>query len=170
MSLILRMLKPNTVETIPVMGRPGSLPMHLGDRSGEVRKIGASMDQTDVTRKLVELNHRIGAAEITQDRDFMRTVLADDLRFRRAGGTIIDKARYLTDLTNKENTTVQNDSEDIEVSVAEETAVVSLVVHAEGTRGDKPMKGNYRNVRVFRKDPDGWKLTIWVNTEIGGAN
>jgi hypothetical protein len=60
-------------------------------------------------------------------------------------------------------------SEDVQASVYENTAAVSLRVRAKGTRGGTPFQGAFRNIWVFMKQPDspdGWQCHMWFNARI----
>src|SRR5262245_24701218 len=116
------------------------------------------MEQEAAVAELTKINHAIATAEKDKDASVLQKILADDLRFRRANGTIVDKEQFLKDLTNTEYLEIEG----IEVSLAGSTAVVSLIVHLSENRD----KDSYRNIRVFRKQAETWELTMWVNTPI----
>jgi hypothetical protein len=126
----------------------------------------APTNNQDDRRELQELNVKIGEAEKGRDADFLRTVLADDLYFRRASGVVVDRATYLVDLAKPENTYEYLVSEDVAVTVYESTAVASLRVRAKGTKDNTPFEGVYRNTRLFLKQPEGWRCAVWFNTRI----
>jgi hypothetical protein len=91
--------------------------------------------------------------------------VADDLSFRRANGAIVDKAAYLAGIQDPDNTYEYLHSEDVQASVYETTAVVSLRVRAKGMRGGAPFEGTFRNIRVFLRQP-AWQCTMWFNVRI----
>jgi hypothetical protein len=66
---------------------------------------------------------------------YLEQVLADDLRFRRASGIIVNKKEYLEDLQNRENTYEYLVSEDVKPIVYEGVALLALRVRANGTLG-----------------------------------
>lgn len=118
---------------------------------------------------LIELNSRFGTAERSRDDKFMREILFDGLVFRRANGKVTDKATYLADLVNSENTYDRLTVDDIQAHLFEDLAVVTLCVDAAGMREKKSFSGRYRNVRIFVKDnttPHGWSCHMWFNTKI----
>jgi hypothetical protein len=128
-----------------------------------------SDEQASDKSALVDLNVRIAEAEKGRDAAFLRTVLSDSLRFRRANGTIVERPTFLDDLLNPTNTFERLDIEDVEVSIFEGVAIVTLIVRAKGTREGKPFEGVFRNLRTFLKEPDqrpSWKLHFWYNVRV----
>jgi len=120
---------------------------------------------------LIDVNIKIGEAEKQRDAVYLSTKLADNLRFRRANGTIVDKETYLADLQDLNNTYEYLYSEDVQATVYENTAVVSLRVRAKGTRGGTPFEGIFRNIRLFLNQPDKdknpvWQCYMWFNARI----
>lgn len=118
---------------------------------------------------LIELNIKIGEAEERRDEAFLAGILADDLKFRRANGAVVDKAAYLAALREPANTYEYVRCEDVEAHVYENTAVVALKVRAKGARGGMPFEGTFRNIRVFLKQPGGqpdWRCYMWFNERI----
>jgi len=122
--------------------------------------------------ELISLNERIGEAERTGDAEFLKSVLSDNLRFRRANGTIVDKAIYLDDLTKPGNITDELRSTDIVPTVYEDLAVVVLLVAVKGMRCGNKLDGVFRNIRIFLDEPDKrprWQLHSWFNVRVLGA-
>jgi len=116
--------------------------------------------------ELVELNRAFATAELAPDAGFFRRYLADDLQFRRAGGTVVDKTAFLKDLGAPGNTTERLDPGDIEVLLfKEDLALCSMVVRFKGVRGGKPVDGVFRNTRVFTRIDQVWKCALWFNTK-----
>lgn len=115
--------------------------------------------------ELTQLNIGIGEAERQQNINTLGQILADDLIFRRASGIVIDKATYLEDLKNPENTYNYLCSEviDIKLSESQDTAIVTLHVRAKGKRNSNPFEGVYRNIRFLRKEGQDWKCYAWFN-------
>src|SRR5437762_3589389 len=66
---------------------------------------------------------------------FFTGVLRDDLCFRRANGTVVDKATFLTGLSNPGNTNEILAGDVRQVSVAGDWAIVEVMVRLKGTRG-----------------------------------
>ena len=123
-------------------------------------------DETDEICRLIGLNVLIGEAELNRDENFLRDVLADELVFRRANGSIVTKDEYLAELKIPENTYEYLHSENIKAQVKDENALVSLVVRAKGKRGEKEFEGKFRNLRVFVRKDKNWQCVIWHNTRL----
>lgn len=138
-------------------------------------------DVNEAEAKLTQLNIAIGEAEKRHNEEdvaFLKRVLSDDLRFRRAKGPIVTKREYLWDLIQPENTFEELVSDDVRVTLYEDTAVVSLLVSARFKRPDaegnlKEKQGVFRNTRIFLRqeieegqDREEWQCAFWFNSEI----
>ena len=123
-------------------------------------------DETDEICRLIGLNVLIGEAELNRDENFLRDVLADELVFRRANGSIVTKDEYLAELKKPENTYEFLTAENIKAQVKDENALVSLVVRAKGKRGEKEFEGKFQNLRVFVSKDKNWQCMIWHNTRL----
>lgn len=100
---------------------------------------------------------------------FFADLLDQTLRFRRASGAIATRDEFLIDLVNPGN---RRDSiepvGDIACDVYENTAVVSVLLRVEGRNGDTPVRGLFRNIRIFHRDGSErpWKLKVWFNDRV----
>jgi hypothetical protein len=122
--------------------------------------------------ELISLNERIGEAERMTDADFLKSILSDNLRFRRANGTIVDKAIYLDDLMKPGNTTDELHSTNIIPTIYGNLAVVELLVAMRGMRCGNKLDGVFRNIRIFLNEPDKephWQLHSWFNVRVPEA-
>jgi hypothetical protein len=118
---------------------------------------------------LCDLARRMGEAEKSRDAEFFKSLLAETLTFRRANGVVVDRATFLKDLLNPENTYDLLESEDVSATIHEGVAVVTLLVRAKGMRGGKPFAGVYRNIRIFLHEPKkdrAWQLHAWFNVRV----
>src|SRR6266481_3714212 len=123
-------------------------------------------------QELISLNERIGEAEKSRDAEFLKSALSDGLRFRRANGTIVDKAIYLDDLKKPGNTTDELHSTDIVPTIYGNLAVVELLVAMKGMRCGNKLDGVFRNIRIFLDEPQKqprWQLHSWFNVPMPGA-
>jgi hypothetical protein len=123
----------------------------------------------DAIQELTTMNESIGEAEKKADAEFLKTILSDYLRFRRANGTIVDKAIYLDDLMKPGNTTDELHSSDINAKTYGNLAVVDLVVGMKGMRCGNKLDGSFRNVRLFLKEAGKqpqWQLHFWFNVKV----
>lgn len=125
--------------------------------------------KTDETL-LIELNERIGEAEKARDDQFMRYILSDKLSFRRADGEVVCKSQYLMGLIDPGKTYERLETSEIKLAhCVENIAVVSMIVDAAFVREGEPSSGKYRNIRIFKKEPDaayGWRCHMWFNEKI----
>jgi hypothetical protein len=118
--------------------------------------------------ELIQLNIVIGEAEKQRDKDTLDRILANGLIFRRASGVVIDKATYLKELQNPENTCNYLCSEviDIKLSKSQTVALVAHHVRAKGKGGENPFEDVYRNIRFFQKGEQGWQCHMWFNESL----
>jgi glyoxylase I family protein len=114
---------------------------------------------------LQELNLEIGEAEKRHDAGFLHDVLHEDLVFRRADGSIVDKPRYLRDLPEKTYRRVE--SEVIEMDEGQDSAAVSVLVRAAWTSDGRSFTGSFRNTRLFTRKDGRWQCLAWVNVALG---
>ena len=126
----------------------------------------ASMTHTNAEQKdLKSRNECIAAMEQQRDEKakvWFGDVLSNELVFRRANGTVIDKATFLKNLDDPTSFT-SRDTEDINITILGGRALVTAIVHtmkADGT------ENRYRNIRLFSKRATGWTLELWYNYEI----
>lgn len=99
--------------------------------------------ETDET-SLIELNERIGEAEKARDDQFMQDILADTLSFRRANGTVVNKATYIEGLLNLKRTYDRLVVSGIKLARYEDNvAVVSMIVDAAGINEGKSYAEKY---------------------------
>jgi ketosteroid isomerase-like protein len=120
----------------------------------------------DTVAELTELNRTFASAEFAGDAKFFQRHLADDLKFRRASGKVVDKPTFLSDLEAPGNTNERLDASDIEVLPFDnDLALCSSVVRFKGVRGGKPVEGMFRNTRVFTKIAGVWQCALWFNTK-----
>lgn len=107
--------------------------------------------------ELRELNTRIGLAESQGDREFLASVLAPALVFRRANGTVVDRATFLDGVAPG----AERETEIGSVTLhGEHRAVVTCVV----TMVVGEQRRRFHNLRVFvRSDAGAWQLLAWAN-------
>jgi hypothetical protein len=89
--------------------------------------------------------------------------------FRRAGGPpAVDSATFLKGLLNPDNRTDEIAVSDVEViEYSRDLVLTAVVVTLTGRRGGNEINGKqYRNVRIFRRDPGEWRCVLWFNTPL----
>jgi len=134
-----------------------------------------NMTLTSEDRKqLVELNGKIGEAELQRTDGFLQEILADDLQFRRASGAVVDKTIYCQGVVDLSNAYDYSHSDGYQMFTVGDSVLVSLLVWSKGVRGkgtsvEKSFNGVYRNIRVFRRNPGakhGWLCYFWFNDQV----
>ena len=121
---------------------------------------------------LCDLARCTGEAEKSRDAGFFEALLADKLTFRRADGSVIDKATFLKNLRNPANTYDTLELEEVSATVHESVAVVTLLVRAKGMREGNSFAGAFRNIRIFVHEPDKhqpWQLHAWFNVRVSDS-
>jgi glyoxylase I family protein len=117
-----------------------------------------------VMQGIQEIALDMGRAEREADVASLDRYLHDDLIFRRAGGSIVDKATFLAGVVPVEQ--LDSDILDDTDSQAESSGsfAVTLLV--------RTIDGTFRNVRVFVRDLDAdgrWRCKFWINTKLDTA-
>ena len=97
---------------------------------------------------------------------FFEATLDARLAFRRGDGTVTDKVGFLAGLEDPGNTNEALTSETRQLLVFEDQAMAEVVVALVGTRGGKPVEGSFRNLRLFERQPDGWRCVMWFNKRV----
>ena len=124
-----------------------------------------AMNNSGTEQELTELNEQMAEQERRGDDEaatFFRTILADDLIFRRASGAVVTKQQFLYDLTPDAFEVLNSSINGIQVHG--EVAVVTVMVEAK-RRGQEQEK-QYLNVRRFVRRRGQWQLEGWLNTEM----
>jgi hypothetical protein len=96
---------------------------------------------------------------------FFDDLLSNQLIFRRANGTVVDKCVFLDGLKKPSPFSSRNCG-NISVTPLDERTLVTLIVIA--TRADDATKHHYRNIRLFSQASGGWVMDLWYNYEIAG--
>lgn len=112
-----------------------------------------------VANELIELNMRIPVLENSGDSENLSALLADELAFLRADGTIVNKEGFL----NKIKAGGDRKYESTEsVDVFNNRAIVKCIISM------KNGVDKYHNIRLFIKKEDKWLLLGWANEKISG--
>jgi len=114
---------------------------------------------------LVALNLDIPRWEQLRDDDAIARldeVLSKELMFRRADGSVVDKAAFMGAL-GMPSPFARRESSDIAVTHIGDRALATVTVTA--TRADGSV-GRYRNIRVFFRRDGRWHLEVWFNDDM----
>jgi hypothetical protein len=100
---------------------------------------------------------------------YFARLLDDDLRVRRPGGAVVTRERFLHDLARPDHRRTRIEAvEGPGIQVFGDRALVQVLLAVEGSDGDVPVDGVYRNIRVFERDGAGpWALTVWFDERVG---
>jgi hypothetical protein len=121
----------------------------------------------DDMRTLIALNDELTDAELRGDRERMNALLDKHLRFRRGDGETVDLEHFLSALGSPgyKNELLEAEIESLEV--IQDQAVVIAAVRFRGKRNGAPLEGVFRNVCLFDRTAEGWRLAMWFNKRVG---
>ena len=114
---------------------------------------------------LTELNLNIAQWEQHRDENAIRQLdgcLSEELVFRRADRTIVDKTAFMNALKGS-SPFASRESRNVTVTISRSRALVGLTVI--GTRKDGT-RSAYRNVRLFFRRDGGWSMEFWFNDDV----
>lgn len=112
-----------------------------------------------MTQSPRDIAHDMGKAEKEGDKKSLERYLHQDLVFRRANGSIVNRETFLAELEARESLDWEfvEDQQD-GTDTRADSVVVTLIVRTLG--------GTFRNVRVFVRDDGEWRCKLWVNTRL----
>ena len=112
---------------------------------------------------LIKINQEIRDAEFNHNGSYLKKILSNDFRFRRANGKFVNKQVYLDDLAGTTYDILHAEAPEV-YPIDEKSAYTILKVVAKGKRPDgSEFKGNFRNIRFFRMKESEWELYAWYN-------
>ena len=115
-------------------------------------------------RALEEINRRSVEREGAgaQGAHFFEGLLSETLVFRRASGQVVGKADFLEALRGTSPFSERRVDGEVEVRLLDDDhALVTLVVAAKRAAGGDWSR--YRNVRLFTREDDRWRMDLWFN-------
>jgi Domain of unknown function (DUF4440) len=106
-------------------------------------------------------------AECDRDEAKLRSLLDSNLRFRRADGGVITLEEFLAlvGTPGYRNDTLTATVESS--TVLGDQAIVSVIVQFSGLRAGRPRSGVFRNLRLYERIGDEWRVVFWFNKRIG---
>jgi hypothetical protein len=116
----------------------------------------SKVDEKSILKKL---NLEIAAAEDRGDQQWLRSILAPELSFRRANGMVVGKEQFLKDV--KSRSASKTEIESVEI-YGKDRAVVTCIV----TLKIEGQDASFHNVRLFVREASGWKLLGWANERL----
>ena len=94
----------------------------------------------------------------------LEALLADPFSFRRGDGSVTDRAGFLGGVGAEGNTSRELFAEVVQIQVLDRQAFVEAHVYLDGERGGKPVRGWFRNLRLWEKQADDeWRCVFWFN-------
>ncbi len=105
---------------------------------------------------LEELNVRIGEAESEGKREWLESILAPEISFRRANGVVVGRKEYSASVAKGD----RRETEIEGITLYGARAIVACVVTTYGANGHKK---RFHNLRMFIRVDDDWKLLGWAN-------
>jgi hypothetical protein len=118
---------------------------------------------------LAALNVRFGEEEEkgASGREFFEGVLAARFYFRRGDGSVDTRDAFLKGLGDPDNSTDLLTTEIVQVQLLGKQAFVEALVRFKGKRRGKKAAGVFRNLRLFERQPEGWRCVMWFNKKVG---
>ena len=110
---------------------------------------------------LEEINITIGKMEHQGDRDawyWLDSILAPQLAFRRANGSLDNRCEFLTKVKPSE----PRETEIVSIDLHGDRAIVECIVTVKFTDGDK----KFHNLRLFVRHGGQWNLLGWANEQV----
>ena len=120
-----------------------------------------------MAKALEELNRRSVEREGdgAQGAHFFEGLLSDALVFRRASGQVVGKTEFLDALRGPSPFSERKAEGEVEVRMLDDDhALVTLVVAAQRVAGGDWAR--YRNIRLFSREDDHWRMELWFNYAI----
>jgi ketosteroid isomerase-like protein len=116
--------------------------------------MGADAQEPDV----LAAERALQAAMRASDVDALDRLLHPDLLAVGPDGALVDKAGDLGAHRSGVFTISELDEEDVEVRVADTTAVTFVVLRVCGTIAGEDVSGRMRYTRTWVRDEDGWRV------------
>jgi Domain of unknown function (DUF4440)/Carboxymuconolactone decarboxylase family len=130
---------------------------------------GCGHSEEDDRRALIELNEQMVADEQAANVQRLAGVMHDSLIFRRANGTLTNKAAFLAAAQEAAVAVTERKPRQVEATVKGDTAVVTLTVTAKVSEGGAVQRKEFKNIRFFVRLNGRWMLTCWFNEALPSA-
>ena len=117
-------------------------------------------------RQVQELDRRCAEFAIQGDAAALSSILADDLRYVHATGTVDTKQSLVASIASGAVEYVSIESEDVEVRVIGDAAILTSSgrLHVRARGNEIKLRGLF--LRVYVKGAEGWKLTFHQGTRL----
>ena len=127
---------------------------------------GAENAESQVRAAEVALTEAFVVGDVTT----FERLLADDFTHGSQSGRFRTKAEWMKGKEQGKSSYLQFKTEDLQVRVSGDTAVVSGVSVARWREGERVADGRYRFLRVWAKRDGKWQAVAFQSTEVPAAN
>ena len=138
-----------------------------------VTMLGASCGrvaaQSDKEKAVREVLRQMIDADLKDDAAELDRTLAPDYVIIRDNGVVRSRAETLAGIKSHATKFDAFELSDVQVRLYGDTAVVTFHADIKGSRGEKVMSGQFREVRVFVNRDGAWKAVLAQRTRISEA-
>ena len=120
----------------------------------------AGLRAEDVVQQLTKVKARWSEAEKNRDIAYLDQLWADDAVFGTSLGTVVNKQQLIELIKGTDRQVDELTSDNIQVRVYGNTAVMTDHTAMRGTYKGAPFGGDYRYVRIFVKQGGKWRVEL----------
>ena len=114
----------------------------------------------NVTQELTKIKAEWSDAEKNRDIPYLDKLWADDAVFGTSLGTVVNKPQLIELIKGTDRQIDELKSDDIQVRVFGNTAIMTDHTTMRGTYKGAPFGGEYRYVRIFVKQGGKWRVEL----------
>jgi ketosteroid isomerase-like protein len=119
-----------------------------------------------VVRDLTALKDQMHKAERERNTDFLQQLYADEFVAGTSQGDVLDKAQLLARVKSPDHTYDELHSDDVQVRVYGNVAIMTDHTTVRGTDKGHPFGGDLRFVRIFVKKHGKWQIVLGQGTPL----
>lgn len=120
----------------------------------------AELKAEDVVQELTKIKQQWSDAEKNRDIPYLDKLWADDAVFGTSLGTVVNKQQLIELIKGTDRTIDELKSDDIQVRVFGNTAIMTDHTTMRGVYKGAPFGGEYRYVRIFVKQGGKWRVEL----------
>lgn len=106
-------------------------------------------------------------AQLAEDVPEMDHLLSDQFLGVTASGQVVTKVQQLERMRTRAIKITRMDIAETKIKISGGLAVVTSLVHLDGSNDGHPLTGAFRYTRVYQREPgDGWKITNFEATRV----
>jgi ketosteroid isomerase-like protein len=114
----------------------------------------------DVVQQLTKIKQQWSEAEMKRDIPYLNQLWADDAVFGTSLGTVLNKQQLIELIKGTDRKIDELHSDDIQVRVYGNTAIMTDHTTIRGTYKGAPFGGEYRYIRIFVKQAGKWRVEL----------